>query len=168
MRSRLRPALLVVLPVLLLAGCRQADGPVPVPDAGTQGDLRDIQRGLQYIASGSDPSAPADFAADLRKYVEDEEVYAVPAVNELSQRTTQAVKGTRLPDQTAQRLAHNLWLAIMAREMSDRQTETLQNDTQSLLMSVGVAEPQAQQVAAQVGEVRRALTSRVRRWYEWF
>jgi len=168
MRSGFHPVLLVVLLVLLLAGCRQADGPVAVPDAGTQGDLRDIQRGLQYVASGSDPAAPAELSADLRKYVEDEEVHAVPAVDELSQRTIAAVKGATLPEQTAQRLAHDLWLAIMAREMSDRQVETLQNDTQSLLMSIGIAEENAQQVAAQVGEVQRAVTDRPRRWYELF
>ena len=58
-----------------------------------------------------------------------------------------------------QRLAHNLWLSVAAREMSERQIETLQNDVQALLI-VGVAEEGAQQVAAQVGEVQSAVTLR--------
>jgi hypothetical protein len=39
---------------------------------------------------------------------------------------------------------------------------------QSLLMSAGIAEPNAQQVAAQVGDVQRAISDRPRRWYEFF
>jgi len=36
----------------------------------------------------------------------------------------------------------------------------------SQLMSLGVDEPQAQNVAAQVGVVQQAVTARHRRWYE--
>jgi hypothetical protein len=39
---------------------------------------------------------------------------------------------------------------------------------QSLLTSVGVPDANAQQVAAQVGEVQRAINDRPRRWYEVF
>jgi hypothetical protein len=52
--------------------------------------------------------------------------------------------------------------------LSERQIETLQNDVQALLMSVGIAEENAQQVAAQVGDVQVAVTDRPRRWYELF
>lgn len=139
---------------------------MPTPNSNVQEDLVDIGRDLTYIATGSDPAAPQDLWADLRKYVTRDE--AMPAVEELSRRTAGAVANRKLPEQTAQRLAHTLWLSIAAREMSQRQVEALQNDTQSMLMSIGVADEQADLVAAQVGEVQRAVTDRVRRWYEWF
>lgn len=138
--------------------------PQPSPDA--QDDLVDIGRDMMNIASGSDPAAREDLAYDLRKYVEDKEDVGV--VEELSRRTADAVANQKLPEQTAQRLAHTLWLAISADEISERQAEMLEEDAQSMLVSIGVAEEQAQQVAAQVGEVQRAVTTRQRRWYEWF
>ncbi len=156
---------LILLP-LAAAGCRQPDGPLPTPNQNAQDDLHDISRDLTYIATGSDPAAPKDLAYDLRKYVTRDE--AVPAVEELSRRAAGAVADKKLPEQTAQRLAHTLWLSIAATEISERQVEALQNDTQSMLMSIGVVDTSAQQVAAQVGEVQRAVTSRQRRWYEWF
>ena len=165
MRSGICPLLLVVLS-LVAAGCRQPDGPVPTPNQNVQEDLVDISRDLTYIATGYDPAAPQDLAADLRKYVTRDA--AMPVVEELSRRTATAVANTKLPEQTAQRLAHTLWLSLAARDISQRQVEALQNDTQSLLMSVGVADEQAEQVAAQVGEVQRVVTDRQRRWYEWF
>jgi hypothetical protein len=152
---------------LLLAGCRQADGPVPAPDKGVQEDLGDVGRDLQYIAKGSDPAAPQDLTQDLVKYV-NERPPAAAAVNELTRRTAAVVAGTNLPNQTSQRLAHNFWVTIMAHELSERQIEALQNDTQTLLMSTGISEENARQVAAQVGEVQKVVTTRQRRWYELF
>jgi hypothetical protein len=139
---------------------------MPTPNESAQDDLNDISRDLTYIATGSAGGGPDDLADDLRKYARPQD--AVPVVDELSRRTATAVANTKLPEQTAQRLAHTLWLSIAATEMSERQVEALQNDTQSILMSIGVADGVAQQVAAQVGEVQRAITRRQRRWYEWF
>jgi hypothetical protein len=164
MKSVVRAAI-IILP-LVAAGCRQPDGPVPTPNENAQDDLYDISRDLTYIATGSDPAAPNDLTDDLRKYVTRDE--AVPVVEELSRRTAGVLANKKLPEQTAQRLAHTLWLSIAATEISERQIEGLQNDTQSMLVSVGVADTEAEQVAAQVGEVQRAVTRRQRRWYEWF
>lgn len=166
MRSLLRYVLVAVISVTV-SGCRQADGPVPTPDESVQEDLGDVRRDLEYIATGYDPSATEDLAQDLRKYVE-EQPPAAAAVDELTRRTAGAVAQTKVVEQSAERLAHNLWLAIMARQMSYRQVESLQNDTQSLLMAAGVTEENAQQVAAQIGEVQRVVTARQRRWYELF
>jgi hypothetical protein len=165
MKSAVCAAVLILL-ALVAAGCRQPDGPLPTPNQQAQDDLYDISRDLAYIATGSDPAAPTDLAYDLRKYVTRDE--AVPVVEELSRRTAGAVANKTLPEQTAQRLAHTLWLAITATESSDRQVEALQNDAQSMMVSIGVADTEAAQVAAQVGEVQRAVTRRQRRWYEWF
>lgn len=152
--------------VLILAGCRQPDGQVPTPDAVVSEELGDVARDLQYIANARDPEAPKDLADDLRKYAQRSS--AVPAVDELSRRTAGALAGSQLSEQAAQRLTHNLWLSVAARDISERQIESLQNDTHSLLVSVGIPEDRAAQVAVQVGEVQRAVTNRPRRWYELF
>jgi len=165
MRSRAR-YVLIVIAGLSLGACRQADGPIPAPNANVQEELVDVTRDLQNVASGRDPQGPQDLAADLRKYAD--RPAALPAVDELSTRTARVLAGRSLAEQDAQRLTHNLWLAVEAREMSERQIETLQNDVQALLMSIGVVEESAQQVAAQVGEVQSAVTDRPRRWYELF
>lgn len=157
---------LLVIAALSLSACRQADGPVPTPTEERQQELVDVSRDLQNIATSRDPRAPQDLAEDLRKYAP--ESGDEPAVDELSRRAARVLPGVNLTEQVAQQLAHNLWLTISAREMSARQIETLQNDVQSLLVSVGVAEENAQQVAAQVGDVQEAVTDRQRRWYELF
>jgi hypothetical protein len=164
MRSAVR-VIVSVVAVMSLSGCRQADGPVPTPNAGRQEELNDVARDLQYIASGTEPDGPEYLADDLRKYARER---AVPAVDELARRTASAVAGTKLADETAQRLSHSLWVSVSARELSERQIEGLQNDMQSMLVSIGAAEDRAQLVAAQVGEVQRAVTDRPRRWYELF
>ena len=167
MRSRLLRVVLVATPVFFLTGCRQGDGPLPPADSNAQEDMKDIARGLTYIAEGYEPAvAPKESADDLRKYATPGNV--VPAVDELSRCTSQAIAKRNLPVETAQRLSRTLWLTVESHDLSERQIEGLQNDAQSLLMSIGVAEPEAQQVAAQVGEVQKIVTTRTRRWYEWF
>jgi hypothetical protein len=165
MRSLACALLIVTLPVFL-GGCRQADGPVPTPSQTHQEELIDVARDLQNVASGRDLNGPVDLADDLRKYTERPAVR--PLVDELSARTVKALQGRELADQDAQRLAHNLWVSVYAKELSERQIETLQNDMQALLVSLGVGEESAQQVAAQVGEVQSSVTDRPRRWYELF
>jgi hypothetical protein len=98
-----------------------------------------------------------DLAADLRKYTDKEA--AKPLVDELSARTAKALQGRDLADQEAQRLAHNLWVSVYAKDLSERQVEALQNDTQALLTSLGVGEESAQQVAVQVGEVQNSVSN---------
>ena len=165
MKSRVRYVLIVTVG-LSLGACRQADGPIPTPSQSRQEDLVDLARDLENVASALNPEAPLELADDLRKYAPspDEE----PAVDELSERTVAALAGIDLTEQAAQRLAHDLWLSVAAGQLSERQVETLQNDVQSLLMAEGVAEENAQQVAAQVGDVQGAVTERPRRWYELF
>ena len=165
MRSRSR-YVLIVITGLSLGACRQADGPIPVPDENIQEELVDVRRDLQNVATGRDPQAPEDLTEDLRKYTDSPSAELV--VDELSQRTVAVLAGVDLSEQGAQRLAHNLWLSVAALELSGRQVETLQNDVQSLLMTEGVAEENAQQVAAQVGDVQGAVSARPRRWYELF
>jgi hypothetical protein len=163
MKSRLA---LVATAVLLLAGCRQGESPLPMPDEGVQEELGDVRRDLQDIASNRDTAAAEALAQDLRKYVV--RPSAVPAVDEMARLTSAALPGRILSDEAGERLAYTLWVAATARELSERQIETLQNDVQSQLTSLGVAEDSASSVAAQVGRVQGAVTDRQRRWYELF
>jgi hypothetical protein len=165
MRSRAR-YVLVVVAGLMIGGCRQADGELPSPDAVVQEELVDVVRDLQNIATGRDPQGPADLADDLRKYARRPE--AEPVVDELSRRAAAAVTGLDLPDQAAQRMAHSLWAAIAARELSERQVESMKNDVRLLLVSIGVSDANAQQISDQVGAVQGAVSARPRRWYEVF
>jgi hypothetical protein len=165
MRS-LACGLLIATLTLVLGGCRQGDGPVPAPNQTYQEELVDVARDLQNVATGRDPNGPTDLANDLRKYTDKRA--AEPMVDELSARTVKAIAGRELADQDAQRLAHNLWVSVYAKDLSERQIETLQNDMQAHLVSLGTAEDIARQVAAQVGEVQSSVTLRPRRWYEFF
>ena len=165
MRSRARYVFVAVVG-LAFGACRQADGQMPAPDAVVQEELTDVARDLQNIAGSRDPQAPSDLASDLRKYAK--RPAAEPLVDELSRRAAGAVTGLDLPDQSAQRLAHSLWASIAARELSERQIEGLQNEMRLLLVSIGVTEPNAQLVAAQIGDVQVAVSARPRRWYELF
>ncbi len=165
MRSRARYVLIAIVG-LSFGACRQADGPIPTPNEDVQGELEDVRHDLLNVASGRDPLAPEDLAHDLRKYTEVPD--AMSAVDELSERTATVLAGVDLTNEAAQRLAHNLWLSVAALELSERQIETLQNDVQSLLMAEGVAEEDAQQVAARVGDVQVLVTGSPRRWYELF
>lgn len=164
MKSTVHYAIILVS-ALALGACRQADGPMPPANADIQGELEDVRHDLQNIAK-SDPAGPQDLADDIGKY--SRRATAIPAINELTRRTANVLVGKTVNEQAGQRLAHSLWTTVAARELSERQVETLQNDVQSILVSIGVAEPQAQQVAAQVGEVQKAVGDRPRRWYEFF
>ena len=139
---------------------------MPTPNQHVQEELVDVTHDLENVASARDPQAPREFADDLRQYAHDPSIE--PAVDELSRRVVKALAGISLDEQAAQRLTHMLWLSAEARELSERQTEILQNDVQSLLMSVGVPQENAELVAAQVGNVQVTVTERPRRWYELF
>ncbi len=150
----------------MLGACRQADGELPTPGAVVQEELADVVRDLQSVATGRDSQALRDLADDLRKYASRPQ--AEPAVDELSRRAAAAVRGLELPDQAAQRMAHSLWASIAARELSERQVESMKNDMRLFLVSAGVSEANAELVSTQVGDVQGAVSARPRRWYEVF
>ena len=165
MRSRAR-IVVVVMVGLSLGACRQADGPMPTPSADVLEELPDVARDLQNIASARDPQARQDLADDLRKYTEAPDVLS--AVDILSQRASTVLAGVDLQDEEAQRLAHTLWLTVVASELSESQMETLREDVLSLLLAEGIAENSAQEFVAQMGELQGAVAARPRRWYELF
>ena len=86
--------------------------------------------------------------------------------SELSNRLAAALKGKQFKLAQAMPIAHTCWETVAARQLSEKQVEGLKAEMKSQLMSLGVADPQAQNVADQVGVVQQAVTARHRRWYE--
>jgi hypothetical protein len=156
---------LIIFGSLTAAGCRQADGPMPTPEGEVPNRIVDISRDLMSVSRG-DEQARRDLADDLRVFVDKQE--ARPASDELARRTSEVVAGKTLKDEDAGRLAQHLWTATAAREISQRQVESLQNDLHGMLVSIGVPEQNALDVASQAGEVQRLVNTRERRWYEFF
>lgn len=154
----------LVIAALSLAACRQADGPLPPATGTVPNELGDISRDLQNLASGN-PDGPKDLSDDLGHYAEGAPG-GPPAAAELSRRLGQALTGKNFTLAQALPLAHTCWVAVAGRQLSEKQVENLKNEMKSQLMSVGVADPQAQTVADQVGVVQQAVTGRHRRWYE--
>ena len=144
---------------------------MPAQQEDVPNRLGDLGRDLVSVSRG-DVEARENFADDLRVFVEedasDRRSAAVDAVDELSRRVVTVVADRRLSDEQAQQLAERLWTAVAAHELSARQVETLQTDLQGALVAVGVPEDDAQNVAAQVEDVQRAVSTRQRRWYEFF
>jgi hypothetical protein len=149
---------------LQLAACRQADGPMPETTASTPNELGDINRDLQNLASG-DPSGTKDLSDDISHYAEGPSGGPAAAA-ELSRRLGEALTGKTFKLAQAMPVAHTCWVAVSARQLSEKQIEGLQNEMKSGLMSIGANEQQAQNVADQVGAVQQAVSARHRRWYE--
>lgn len=149
--------------VLPVAGCRQADGPLPREDGETPNRLADIARDLLNVAAGQSDKELADDLVVLA-----EPSSAEPAVRELSRRVSQVLGGRAVTPEAASELARQLWLAVGARELSVRQVQVLQEDVRERLVSLGVSREAAQPVVEQIAEVQRLVTARRKRWYELF
>jgi hypothetical protein len=164
MRLRVLATLCVVL-ALGLAGCRQSDGPLPKEEGEVPNRLDDLSRDLTSVVGG-DRQAPQDLADDLVVFVPRRE--SEPAARELASRTATAVAGSKLSAENARTLASHLWVAVAATDLSGKQVEKLQADLKSTLTSAGVPDQTAQGVSDQVKDVQKVVTTRSRRWYEFF
>lgn len=155
----------VCLAALCATGCRQGDGPMPKADGDVPNRVHDIGRDLQSVAGG-DAQAPKDLEEDLMVFVDTNEPR--PPVQQLARVVSDSVTKKQLSDDNAEKLGQQLWTAVAARQLSNKQIETLQSDVATTLASVGVTHDAAQRVSAQVGETQKALTRRKKRWYEFF
>ena len=155
---------LILTAALSLAACRQADGPMPPATDSVANELGDISRDLQNLASGK-PEGPRDLSDDISHYAEGTNGGQAAAA-ELSRRLGEALTGKNFKLAQAAPLAQSCWVVVAARQLSEKQVESLQNEMKAQLMSLGVNEQQAQNVAAQAGVVQQAVTERHRRWYE--
>jgi hypothetical protein len=147
-----------------LAGCRQADGPMPEATESVANELGDISRDLQNVAY-QNPSGTKDLGDDISHYAQGTDG-GEAAAQELAGRLAQALAGKMFKVAQAMPVAHTAWVTVAARQLSAQQIENLKNEMKSELMALGVNEQQAQSVADQVGVVQQAVTARHRRWYE--
>jgi hypothetical protein len=164
MRSRV--LVLLFSAMAAIAACRQADGPMPPQSGEIPNRIDDMSRDLLAIGRGEE-QARQDLSDDLRVFI-DEKPTAAAQVNELASRVATAISQRKVSDEQAKKLAYQLWLSVDAKELSERQVETLQKDVEGLLTSMGVAQQGAQQVSAQVLDVQKQITGRQKRWYELF
>jgi hypothetical protein len=155
---------LMLVVAVSLAGCRQADGPMPEATESVANELGDISRDLQNVAY-QNPSGATDLSEDISHYAQGTNG-GEAAAKELANRLAQALAGKMFKIAQAMPVAHTAWVAVAARQLSQQQIESLKNEMKSELMALGVNEQQAQSVGDQVGVVQQAVTARHRRWYE--
>jgi hypothetical protein len=157
------------LSLALLAGCRMADGPVPDSKAeDVPNQLGDLGRDLSGVVNG-DPQARQDFVDDLMAFADLEASPDAEApVKALAAQVLDAVAATKPSEAATAPLLERLYVTISARQLSEGQVKTLQEDVQAAATGLGVDDVKARALAAQVGIVQQAVTERHRRWYEVF
>ena len=167
MSSRLAAAVSVAV-ALAAAGCRMADGPLPAPTSEDQNRLDDLRRDLGNVVAGH-AEAKQDFLDDLMVFHKaGTKPEAPPAITELARLVTDAAVAGQVKEAAAAPLLQQVWTAMVARELSERQITTLQSETKTTATGLGIPEPAAQALSNQIGTVQKAVTNRSRRWYEVF
>jgi hypothetical protein len=159
-------SLLCVAGILLLAACRQPDGPLPIENKEDPNRLADVTRDLLNMAGG-DANASREFADDVKVWATTSSAPWEEG-DELARRLAVALRGKNLPEQSAGQLARQIWLTAAGRQLSSRQVERLQTDIRTLLVSIGATEDAAESVSEQVGEVQDAVTAKRRWWFQLF
>ncbi len=157
--ARIAAALMVVLS---LAGCRQPDGSIPVPEGEQSNRIDDISRDLQNVAN-KDTNAPAELLDDLT-YLEP--VPRPPArLKELADALAAALGGVRLPDAEARQIATLVFQLVAARDMSDAQIEQVATELRDLLVKVGAMAEPAERAAAAASALATEISQNQKRWY---
>ena len=162
--------LLAVLSVVacVAAGCRMADGPMPMPGSEDLNRLDDLRRDVGNVVAGH-AEAKQDFADDLLVFVKSgTKPEASAAINELARLVADAAAAAQLKEAALPPLLKQVWTAVVARELSEKQVTALQADVRTTLTGLGIGDPAAQSISNQIGTVQKAVTDRTRRWYEVF
>jgi outer membrane murein-binding lipoprotein Lpp len=146
-----------------VAGCRQSDGAWPAEKDDVPNRLHDLQRDIESVAGG-EADAPKDLADDLAVFTADPE--GVAASRTLAGSVSVVLVKRKLTEDSLKQLATILWKAVGAHELSERQVDALKDDMRGTLISIGVAQSDANAVADRVGQTQKAVTQRTRRWYE--
>ncbi len=150
---------------LSASGCRQANGPVPEPNASRQDDLKDVAKDLLNI-KGKDSSAPKDLQDDLVRF--NDKPTVVAATRELANRVSAAVAGSKLSETEAGELGHQLWVTISATQLSTSQAKGIRDDVEMILKNAGAKEDAIDAVGEQIMTTQAAATTNRRKWYEFF
>ena len=161
--------IVVCLVASVTAACRMADGPLPNPKADeVPNQLGDLGRDLSGVVNG-DVQARQDFVDDMMAFVDLEEAPEAEApVKQLASQVLDAVVATKPQEAAVAPLLEHLYVAIRARELSENQVKTLEENVQTAASRMGVDDVKARALAAQAGIVQQAVTDRHRRWYEVF
>jgi hypothetical protein len=145
-----------------------ADGPLPMPGDEDLNRLDDLRRDIGNVVGGN-AEAKKDFADDLMVFVRaDARPEAPPAVTELARLISEAAVAVQLKEAAAPPLLRQVWTAVVARELSEKQIATLQSEVKTTLTGLAVPEPSAQAISSQIVVVQKAVTARERRWFEVF
>lgn len=163
----MKPKVILVIILLssLTSGCRQPDGATPTPDEEAANRIFDIGNGLQQVARG-EAGAKEGLVQDFQVFVDPHTQAAQSAAQGFATRLGDAVLSASLTEQSAQQLAHTIWVVAAATELSEKQTRALQDELRSQLTLAGISQDKVDAVVAEVPTVQRAVTTRPRRWYE--
>ena len=154
---------LVFVAAISGGACRQPDGTLPTPQGEQANKTEDIKRDLLAVAR-QEQGAAEDLKSDLENLTGDQPPTYLVA--DLAKGLEDALGGTKLTDESAKKIATQLYVAICARELSERQIDVLRKDVTGTLVSTGVAAPKAEPVAGTVGDLQRAMTTNKRRWWQ--
>lgn len=145
-----------------------ADGPLPMPSGDVSNRLDDLRRDLGDVVAGHE-EAKKDFTDDLMVFVDTgEKPDAVPAIRQFGGQIADAVGAAKLKESAMPPLLRQVWTALAARQLSEKQVTTLQSEVRATLTGLGIPEATAQSITNQVGTVQKAVRDRQRRWYEVF
>ncbi len=148
--------------LFMLAGCRQSDGPKPVPEGEQPNKVHDVGRDLQNLAARQ-ADAEVELFDDIRSF--DAEPPPEAPTKALVAALQGAVAGTSLADADAQQIAGLVFLAATGRELSERQIGRLGEDVTKAVVQAGAGMDAAQRVSAAAAQVAAAVTRNRKRWY---
>jgi len=152
-----------VLSAACAAGCRQPDGTWPKENEDTPNRLHDLQRDLQSVAAG-EADAPKDLADDLAVFAE--QPAGASAARNLADGVSTSIRKRNASEDACKQLASILWKAVASRQISARQADSLKDDMRGVLVSIGVAQAEANAVAERIDQTQKAVNVRPRKWYE--
>ena len=147
------------------AGCRQSDGPIPIPEAEQLNKTSDIGRDLLSVAAKSE-GAVNDLTDDLSNISSSPP--PLPLVQEMAGALDSALAGTAPSEEAAQQLAESVFIALTARELSESQVETLRIELTDRVKKAGGDDAGAAAVAASAAKIQAQITDNPRRWYHFF
>ena len=164
-RRASRWMVVAAIAVVLAAGCRQADGPIPVPIEEQPNKVQDIGGDLRGIARG-DAGAPGDLLADLDGL--DGTPRPASLMRNLSTAIADSLRGASLNDAQAQEVARLLFVLTTAEELNARQIEEMSGELQRALTAAGASEAAAGAAAESAAALQEAITLNRERWYHLF
>lgn len=141
---------------------------MPTPTSEDLNRLDDLRRDVGNVVGGNQEGRK-DFADDLLVFVTPGARPEAPAaINELARLIADAAVAAQLKEEALPPLLKQVWVAVAARELSEKQVATLQADVRTTLAGLGVPEPSQQAISSQIVVVQKAVSDRTRRWYEVF